>query len=105
VLSEMTLVDGSASQMIPLLQGRPTMLFFSYPVANGCWWIPVVQKGKECRGAPASRPAEFGEFLHELVTAARPVSTSPAEIRQTTDPAHLPAERGHEEECALAGTA
>ena len=67
-------MDGLASQMIPLLEGTPATLFCSQPIAIGCWWLPVVERGKLCWGAPGLRAKEFGELLHRMVTARLSVS-------------------------------
>ena len=71
VVSRLKLVDGSALQMVPLLDGSPTALFCSQPVADGCWWMPVVEVGRVCWGAPGLRAKEFGELLHRRVTTTR----------------------------------
>ncbi len=68
VVSSFMLTDGSALQMIPLLEGSPATLFCSQPVAIGCWWLPVIESGKLRLGAPALRAKEFGELLHQMVT-------------------------------------
>lgn len=60
--------------MIPLLEGSPATLFCSQPVAIGCWWLPVIESGKLCWGAPGLRAKEFGELLHRMVTARLSVS-------------------------------
>ena len=74
VISQLKLTDGPASQMIPLLEGSPVTLFCSQPVAIGCWWLPVMEGGKLCWGAPGLRAKEFGELLHRMVTAGLSVS-------------------------------
>lgn len=68
VISRMKLTDGSAAQMIPLLEGSPCTLFCSQPVAIDYWWLPIIEKGKLCWGAPGLRAKEFGELLHAMVT-------------------------------------
>lgn len=68
VVSRLKLVDGSALQMVPLLDGSPATLFCSQPVADDCWWLPVVEGGRVCWGAPGFRAKEFGEFLYRMVT-------------------------------------
>jgi hypothetical protein len=68
VISRLKLRDGSASRMIPLLEGSPATLFCSQPVAIGCWWLPVIERGKLCWGAPALRAKEFGKLLHRMLT-------------------------------------
>jgi len=69
IISRLKLTDGSALQMAPLLEGSPATLFCSQPVAIGCWWLPVVESGKLCWGMPGLRAKEFGELLHQMVTA------------------------------------
>lgn len=76
VISLLTLTDGSASQMIPLLEGSPATLFCSQPVAIGCWWLPVIERGKLCWGAPGLRAKEFGELLYRMVTRCLPTPAS-----------------------------
>jgi CheY-like chemotaxis protein len=41
--------------------------FYCCPVESGCWWLPVVNHGKECLGAPALRPSEFVSTLDGIV--------------------------------------
>jgi hypothetical protein len=68
IISRLKMKDGPASRMIPLLQGSPATLFCSQPVAVGCWWLPVMERGKLCWGAPGLRAKEFGEVLRRIVT-------------------------------------
>jgi hypothetical protein len=68
IISPLRLADGSALQMTPLLEGSHVTLFCSLPVAIGCWWLPVVQSGRPCWGAPGLREKEFGELLHRMLT-------------------------------------
>jgi hypothetical protein len=72
VISRLKLTDGSAAQMIPLLEGSPATLFCSQPVAIGCWWLPIIDRGRLCWGAPGLRAKEFGELLHGMVTRCVP---------------------------------
>jgi len=67
VISRLKLKDGPASWMFPLIEGSPTTLFCSQPVAVGCWWLPVIERGKLCWGAPGLRAREFGDFLYRMV--------------------------------------
>jgi hypothetical protein len=76
VISLLTLTDGSASQMIPLLEGSPATLFCAQPVAIGCWWLPVIERGKLCWGAPGLRAKEFGELLYRMVSRCLPTPAS-----------------------------
>jgi hypothetical protein len=67
VISEMKLVDGSALRMMPLVKGSPTSLFSFHATANGCLWIPIVEKGRICLGEPALQPREFTGFLRQAL--------------------------------------
>lgn len=80
VISEMKLVDGTASQMRPLLEGSRSSLYCFLPVQNSCLWIPIVERGQNCWGAPALRPSEFGRVLHRALTVERAVTISEGRI-------------------------
>ncbi len=67
LLSRMRLPDGNAFELIPLVQGRSTSLFSYLPAKDGCWWLPLVQSGKECISGPALPEPDFMEKLEELV--------------------------------------
>jgi hypothetical protein len=60
----------------PLHRGDPLLaelgdakctVFYSYPVEDGCWWVPVLHGGQKCLGAPALRPSEFIGELDRMV--------------------------------------
>jgi hypothetical protein len=63
-----------ASAIVERLEKSNCSAFCCCPVENGCWWLPAVNHGKECLGAPALRPSEFlGELDHivrEIETTA-----------------------------------
>lgn len=63
VLSRLSINGGTAYELRPLLVGRPTSLFYSLAVQQGCWWIPGVRQGTECMGEPAMRPEDFFRSL------------------------------------------
>lgn len=42
-------------------------VFFSYPVEDGCWWLPLMRHGQKCLGAPAVRLSVFVGLLDRLV--------------------------------------
>ena len=73
VISEMNLVDGSALRLMPLLENSPTSLYSFHPTSNGCLWIPMVEKGKICWGAPTLRPGEFALFLRRTLAEQRTI--------------------------------
>ena len=76
VISGMNLVDGSALRMIPLLDGSASSLFCFLPIEDSCLWIPIVERGHICWGAPALRPNEFGRVLRQALTEGRTVPVS-----------------------------
>jgi hypothetical protein len=53
--------------LIAALSESDCTVFFSYPVEEGCWWLPLVRHGQKCLGAPAVRPNEFVGLLGRLV--------------------------------------
>jgi hypothetical protein len=67
VLSRMRLSDGSAFELIPLVNGRPTSLFSYLPTKDGCWWLPLVRSGAECSSGPALQDTVFMQMLEGLV--------------------------------------
>ena len=53
--------------LVAALSESDCTVFFSYPVEDGCWWLPLVRHGQKCLGAPAARPREFVGLLDRLV--------------------------------------
>lgn len=56
--------------ILPLLRHSDCSVFYSLPVEDGCWWLPLVRNGSKCLGAPALRPSEFIGLLDEIVKQA-----------------------------------
>jgi CheY-like chemotaxis protein len=54
--------------LLPMLSESDCAIFCSYPVHDSCWWLPVVNHGQKCLGAPAFRPSEFVTFLGQLIS-------------------------------------
>lgn len=67
ILSRMRLSDGSAFELIPLVNGRPISLFSYLPTKDGCWWLPLVRSGAECSSGPALQDHVFMQMLEGLV--------------------------------------
>ncbi len=67
VLSKANLPDGNARGLASAVRSVSGSLFLSFPVEDGCWWIPVVRDGEPCREV-ALRPRQFAE---ELLRAAK----------------------------------
>ena len=53
--------------LLGVLGERNCTVFYSFPVEDGCWWLPLVRNGQRCLGRPALRPSEFVGFLDGLV--------------------------------------
>jgi hypothetical protein len=41
--------------------------YCAHGVETGCWWLPMVVKGRACLGSPALRPSQFARVLDELI--------------------------------------
>jgi hypothetical protein len=54
-------------RLVAALSESDCTVFFSYPVEDGCWWLPLVHCGQKCLGAPAVRSSEFFSLLNRLV--------------------------------------
>jgi hypothetical protein len=53
--------------LLVALGGSNCTVFYSRPVEDACWWLPVVRRGQKCLGAPALRPSEFMGELTQMV--------------------------------------
>lgn len=71
VLVKFEVPGGDWHELPQLLIGREMSLFYFYVVEGGCWWIPRVSHGQECRGQAALRPLEFAHVLKEMITDAQ----------------------------------
>jgi hypothetical protein len=56
-----------ANPMVARLGESSCSAFYCQPVEDGCWWLPLVDHGKKCLGAPALRPSEFVSTLDQIV--------------------------------------
>ena len=72
VISQFELPDRTAYPLVDRLLGSTATLFFSKPVENGCWWLPMLIRGRECVGAPGLRPGEFLETLGKTLAYNAP---------------------------------
>ncbi len=63
--------DGGACQTIPLLVGSSCTAFFALSVDEGCLWIPVVDRGRECLGSATLHPQEFRKVLEGILDHQR----------------------------------
>ena len=59
------------NQLLTELGGSNSTVFYSCPIEDGCWWLPLVRCGQKCLGAPALRPSEFIRELDQMVKKIR----------------------------------
>jgi hypothetical protein len=79
VLSKAKLADGNARRLIPATEAAGGWLFLSFPVEDGCWWIPVMENGQLCVESVALHSREFSK---SLVNILRTILPAPAEAKQ-----------------------
>lgn len=79
VLSKPKLADGNARKLIPMIEAASGWLFLSFPVEEGCWWIPAMEDGQLCIEAVALHSREFSKSLLNILKTIlpAPVETSP----------------------------
>jgi CheY-like chemotaxis protein len=68
VLSQYQLPDRTAFSLLDWLTGSPATLFFSKVVESGCLWLPMLEHGKRCLGAPLLRSSDFNEALAKVLS-------------------------------------
>jgi CheY-like chemotaxis protein len=69
VLSQYQLPDRTAFPLLDWLVGSSTTLFFSTAVETGSLWLPMLERGKRCVGAPLLRSKDFTEALQNVLDA------------------------------------
>jgi CheY-like chemotaxis protein len=67
VLSQYQLPDRTAFSLLDWLIGSPATLFLSTVVGNGCLWLPMLERGKRCLGAPLVRSSGLNEALAKVL--------------------------------------
>jgi CheY-like chemotaxis protein len=67
VLSQYRLPDRTAFLLSDRLAGSPATLFLSTVVESGCLWLPMLERGKRCVGAPLLRSNAFNEALAKIL--------------------------------------
>lgn len=76
VLSASPLPHNEIQSLTTAAAGTRVSIFCTYPVEDGCWWLPVLTNGMESLGEPALRPAEFAELLDRVVDDIRTFPSS-----------------------------
>jgi hypothetical protein len=58
-----------ANSLIALLDdANHCSAYCAYPVEDSCVWVPLLDHGRKCLGAPVLRPSEFVTALDDLIT-------------------------------------
>jgi hypothetical protein len=67
VLLDSTVSPEQRRQLVSELLGSNVSIFYTFPVENGCWWLPTLRHGQNCHGAPAFRRNEFPFELERIL--------------------------------------
>jgi hypothetical protein len=67
LLLDSTVSADQRRSLATALAGSITSVYYTFPVENGCWWLPALQRGKDCHGAPAFRRREFQVEIESLL--------------------------------------
>jgi hypothetical protein len=75
ILSTRPLHHGDAPALAEL-SNSSCSIFYTYPVEDGCWWMPVMRHGEKCVGCPGATPGEFLGLLEQVLSEIRMGSAS-----------------------------
>jgi hypothetical protein len=67
ILLDSTVPQEQRKQLVADLTGSAISIFYTFPVENDCWWLPVLRKGQDCHGSPAFRRNEFPSELERML--------------------------------------
>jgi hypothetical protein len=67
ILLDSTVPPEQRKQLVAELAGSSASIFYTFPVENGCWWLPVLRQGQDCHGSPAFRRNEFPLELERML--------------------------------------
>jgi hypothetical protein len=67
ILLDSTVPAEQRRQLASELLGSNVSIFYTFPVENGCWWLPTLRRGKDCHGTPAFRRNEFPFELERIL--------------------------------------
>jgi len=67
ILLDSTVAPEQRRQLASELIGSGVSIFYTFPVENGCWWLPTLRHGQDCHGAPAFRRSEFPIELERIL--------------------------------------
>jgi hypothetical protein len=93
VLSMIPPRPGAISSMAERLVGTKASFYYAYPVEDGCWWLPALQRGERCFGAPALRSREFTLLFDRVLADIRAARAVERELAASARSARRAAER------------
>jgi hypothetical protein len=67
ILLDSTVSPEQRKQLASELVGSEASIFYTFPVENGCWWLPTLRRGLDCHGTPAFRRNEFPLELERIL--------------------------------------
>ncbi len=67
ILLDSTVSPEQRRQLAADLIGSEVSIFYTFPVENGCWWLPTLRRGQDCHGTPAFRRNEFPFELERIL--------------------------------------
>lgn len=67
ILLDSTVSPEQRRRLASELVGSNVSIFYSFPVENGCWWLPTLRQGQDCHGTPAFRRKEFPYELERIL--------------------------------------
>jgi len=67
ILLDSTVPPEQRRQLASELIESEVSIFYTFPVENGCWWLPALRRGQDCHGAPAFRRNEFPFELERIL--------------------------------------
>jgi hypothetical protein len=67
ILLDSTVPPEQRRQLASELAGSSVSIFYSFPVESDCWWLPTLEHGQDCHGAPAFRRNEFPNELERIL--------------------------------------
>ena len=67
ILLDSTVLPEQRRQLASELAGSSISIFYSFPVENGCWWLPTLRHGQGCHGTVAFRRNEFPNELERIL--------------------------------------
>jgi Ala-tRNA(Pro) deacylase len=86
-----TIPLGQSHPLVLLLENSDCAVFYSCPVEDGCWWVPLTGHGRKCLGAPAIRPKEFGTAIDRAIEEIESRRITAAKERQGDGTMMMPA--------------